>query len=124
MLSPAVEGDPPRFHRDGTAGLQRSLFAGELVCGGGVPLARRGGWTAHGHTVVVCQGVVSGFHPMIALHVALRDPACVLREVEAKRGVLARHVLSPAGESRRGKSAILTLVDYDCRAFAESGVEV
>ncbi len=61
---------------------------------------------------------------MIALHVALRDPACVLREVEAKRGVLARHVLSPAGESRRGKSAILTLVDYDCRAFAESGVEV
>ncbi|MFE0772124.1 DUF6221 family protein [Streptomyces sp. NPDC058861] len=29
---------------------------------------------------------------MIALH----DPACVLREVETKRHMLARHVLSPA----------------------------
>ncbi|MFE5542167.1 DUF6221 family protein [Streptomyces sp. NPDC056492] len=36
------------------------------------------------------------FHPTIALHVALYDPARVLREVEAKRRVLARHVLSPA----------------------------
>ncbi|MFF3336900.1 DUF6221 family protein [Streptomyces sp. NPDC002888] len=30
------------------------------------------------------------------LHVALHDPARVLREIEAKRLVLARHVLSPA----------------------------
>ncbi|WP_243870046.1 DUF6221 family protein [Streptomyces liangshanensis] len=30
------------------------------------------------------------------LHVALRGPARVLRRVEAKRRVLARHVLSPA----------------------------
>ncbi|WP_329433211.1 DUF6221 family protein [Streptomyces sp. NBC_01280] len=81
-------------------------------------------WTAHGHTVVFCQGELSGSHPTIALHVALRDPARVLREVEAKRRVLARHVLSPAGDSRRGKNAILTIVDYDCQAFAESGVEV
>ncbi|WP_217502318.1 DUF6221 family protein [Streptomyces lunaelactis] len=39
---------------------------------------------------------VSGFHPAIAEHVALHDPARVLREVAAKRRVLARHVLSPA----------------------------
>ncbi|MFE4829970.1 DUF6221 family protein [Streptomyces sp. NPDC056672] len=36
------------------------------------------------------------FHPTIALHVALHDPARVLREVEAKRRLLSRHVLSPA----------------------------
>ncbi|MFI5967725.1 DUF6221 family protein [Streptomyces asoensis] len=65
-------------------------------------LARRsdgdgcGEWTANGHTVDFCQGELSGFHPTIALHVALRDPARVLREVEAKRRMLARHVLSPA----------------------------
>ncbi|MBT2895339.1 DUF6221 family protein [Streptomyces sp. McG3] len=65
-------------------------------------LARRcdgdgcGEWTAHGHTVDFCQGELSSFHPTIALHVALHDPARVLREVEAKRRVLARHVLSPA----------------------------
>ncbi|MFE5114015.1 DUF6221 family protein, partial [Streptomyces sp. NPDC056663] len=39
---------------------------------------------------------LSGFHPTIAQHVALHDPARVLRDVEAKRRVLARHVLSPA----------------------------
>ncbi|GAA1375610.1 DUF6221 family protein [Streptomyces beijiangensis] len=39
---------------------------------------------------------LSGFHPTIALHVALHDPPRVLREIEAKRRVLARHVLSPA----------------------------
>ncbi|WP_240654170.1 DUF6221 family protein [Streptomyces sp. AcE210] len=95
-----------------------------------VGLARRcdgdgsGEWTAHGHAVDFCQGELSGFHPTIALHVALHDPARVLPEVEAKRHVLARHVLSPARDSRRGKSAILTIVDYDCQAFAESGVEV
>ncbi|WP_330278103.1 DUF6221 family protein [Lentzea sp. NBC_00516] len=33
----------------------------------------------------------------MAQHVALHDPARVLREVEAKRRVLARHVFSPAG---------------------------
>ncbi|MEU9091804.1 DUF6221 family protein [Streptomyces sp. NPDC048428] len=65
-------------------------------------LARRcdgdgcGKWTAHGHTVDLCQTELSGFQPAIALHVALHDPARVLREVEAKRRVLTRHVLSPA----------------------------
>ncbi|MGE6726811.1 DUF6221 family protein [Streptomyces niveus] len=65
-------------------------------------LARRcggddcGEWTAHGHTVDFCQSELPGFHPTTALHVALHDPARVLREVEAKRRVLARHVLSPA----------------------------
>ncbi|MEU8252624.1 DUF6221 family protein, partial [Nonomuraea sp. NPDC048916] len=59
-------------------------------------LARRcdgdgcGVWTAHGHTVDFCQGELSGFHPTIALHVALHDPARILREIEAKRRVLAR----------------------------------
>ncbi|WP_327350365.1 DUF6221 family protein [Streptomyces sp. NBC_01304] len=55
-----------------------------------------GEWTAHGHTVDFCQGELSGFHPTIALHVAMHDPVRVLREIEAKRRVLARHVLSPA----------------------------
>jgi hypothetical protein len=55
-----------------------------------------GQWTAHGHTVDFCQMDISGFHPTIAEHVALHDPARVLREVAAKRRVLARHVLSPA----------------------------
>ncbi|MCT4357878.1 DUF6221 family protein [Streptomyces sp. Je 1-79] len=65
-------------------------------------LARRcdgdgcGRWSAHGHTVDFCQVELAGFHPAIALHVALHDPARVLREVEAKRRILARHVLSPA----------------------------
>lgn len=65
-------------------------------------LARRcdgdgcGEWSAQGHTVDFCQVELSGFHPTIALHVALHDPARVLREVEAKRRVLARHALSPA----------------------------
>ncbi|WP_406305248.1 DUF6221 family protein [Streptomyces sp. NBC_00885] len=35
------------------------------------------------------------FHPTIAQHVALHDPARVLRDVEAKRRVPARHTLSP-----------------------------
>nr|WTB35006.1 DUF6221 family protein [Streptomyces sp. NBC_00830] len=55
-----------------------------------------GVWTAQGHTVDFCQMDLSGFHPAIAQHVALHDPARVLREVEAKRRVLARHQLSPA----------------------------
>lgn len=65
-------------------------------------LARRydgdgsGEWTATGHTVGFRQSELSGFRPTIALEVALHDPARVLREVEAKRRVLARHVLSPA----------------------------
>ncbi|MEW1891132.1 DUF6221 family protein [Streptomyces sp. NBC_00523] len=53
-------------------------------------------WTAHGHTVDFSRGVLSGFHPTIALHVAAYDPARALREVEAKRRVLSRHVLGPA----------------------------
>lgn len=55
-----------------------------------------GQWTADGDTVDFCQMDLSGFHPTIAQHVALHDPARVLRDVEAKRRVLARHVLSPA----------------------------
>ncbi|MDF6043799.1 DUF6221 family protein [Streptomyces sp. JH14] len=51
---------------------------------------------AHGRTVDFCQVDRSGFHPTIAEHVALHDPARVLREVAAKRRVLGRHVLSPA----------------------------
>ncbi|WP_406500043.1 DUF6221 family protein [Streptomyces sp. NBC_00846] len=42
-----------------------------------------------------CQVDLSGFHPTIALHVALHDPARVLREVEAKRRILARHARDP-----------------------------
>ncbi|MGW7545649.1 DUF6221 family protein [Streptomyces sp. NPDC054770] len=56
----------------------------------------RGEWTAHGHTVDFGQGELPGFHPTAALHVALHDPARVLREVKAKYRVLTRHVLSPA----------------------------
>ncbi|MFD8985270.1 DUF6221 family protein [Streptomyces sp. NPDC059564] len=65
-------------------------------------LARRcdgdgcGEWTAHGQTVDFGQEELSSFRPTIALHVALHDPGRVLREVEAKRRLLARHVLSPA----------------------------
>jgi len=55
-----------------------------------------GVWTAHGRTLDFCQVELSGFHPAIALHVALHDPARVLREIEAKRRVLARHALRPA----------------------------
>ncbi|MFC8176174.1 DUF6221 family protein [Streptomyces sp. NPDC013012] len=56
----------------------------------------RGKWTAQGRTVDFCRGELAGFHPTIALHVALHDPARVLREVEAKQRVLARHAFSPA----------------------------
>ncbi|MEV0036214.1 DUF6221 family protein [Streptomyces sp. NPDC050804] len=52
-------------------------------------------WNAREDTVDFCQMDLSGFHPTIAQHVALHDPARVLRDVEAKRRVLARHVLSP-----------------------------
>ncbi|MGW0846299.1 DUF6221 family protein [Streptomyces sp. NPDC002787] len=55
-----------------------------------------GEWTARGDTVGFCQMDLPGFHPAIAQHVALHDPARVLREVEAKRSVLSRHTLSPA----------------------------
>ncbi|MGW0801032.1 DUF6221 family protein [Streptomyces sp. NPDC002692] len=55
-----------------------------------------GEWTAHGYTVDFCQAELSGVRPAIGLHIALHDPARVLREVEAERRVLARHVLSPA----------------------------
>jgi hypothetical protein len=43
-----------------------------------------------------CQVDLSGFHPKIAEHVALHDPDRVLREITAKRRILARHALSPA----------------------------
>ncbi|MFJ5047343.1 DUF6221 family protein [Streptomyces sp. NPDC088719] len=54
-----------------------------------------GEWSAHGHTVDFCQVDLAGFHPTIALHVALHDPARVLREIEAKRRILARHARDP-----------------------------
>ncbi|MFC8827664.1 DUF6221 family protein [Streptomyces sp. NPDC057137] len=55
-----------------------------------------GEWLAHGHTVDFCQSELAGFHPTVARHVAAHDPARVLRDVDAKRRVLARHALSPA----------------------------
>ncbi|MFJ3968882.1 DUF6221 family protein [Streptomyces parvus] len=64
-------------------------------------LARRcdgdgcGEWSAHGDTVDFCQVDLPGFHPTIAQHVALHDPARVLREIEAKRRILARHSHAP-----------------------------
>ncbi|MFI8916729.1 DUF6221 family protein [Streptomyces sp. NPDC053513] len=48
-----------------------------------------GEWTLSGRTVDFCQEGLSGFHPTIALHVALHDPARVLRR---GRG----HPMSPA----------------------------
>lgn len=66
-------------------------------------LARRCGgagfsaeWIAHEATVDFGQEDRTGFHTTIARHVALHDPARVLREVEAKRRVLNRHTFSPA----------------------------
>ncbi|MGW5351387.1 DUF6221 family protein [Streptomyces sp. NPDC004031] len=63
-------------------------------------LARRceggGEWTADGYTVDFGREARAGLPPAVAPHVALHDPARVLREVEAKRRVLARHGLSPA----------------------------
>ncbi|MER5913610.1 DUF6221 family protein [Streptomyces sp. NPDC001982] len=53
-------------------------------------------WTAHGAAVDFGHGDLTGFHTVIAQHVALHDPVRVLREVEAKRRVLNRHTLSPA----------------------------
>ncbi|WP_071528846.1 DUF6221 family protein [Streptomyces mutabilis] len=64
-------------------------------------LARRcdgdgcGEWSAHGPTVDFCQMDLSGFHSTIALHVALHDPARVLREIEARRRILDRHAHDP-----------------------------
>ncbi|WP_406461155.1 DUF6221 family protein [Streptomyces sp. NBC_01622] len=53
-------------------------------------------WTAHGAAVDFGRGDLSSFHTAIARHVALYDPARVLREVEAKQRVLNRYTLSPA----------------------------
>ncbi|MEV0474529.1 DUF6221 family protein [Streptomyces prunicolor] len=53
-------------------------------------------WTAHGAAVDFGRGDLTSFHTAIARHVALHDPARVLREVEAKQRVLNRHTLSPA----------------------------
>ncbi|MFF5259485.1 DUF6221 family protein [Actinomadura viridis] len=55
-----------------------------------------GRWTATGTVVDFCQVEMEGFHPAHAEHIARHDPARVLREVQAKRRVLARHCLSPA----------------------------
>ncbi|GAA3483575.1 DUF6221 family protein [Streptomyces yanii] len=66
-------------------------------------LARRcdgdgcGEWTALGGTVYFCRMDLSGFPPVIARHIAVHDPARVLREIEAERDVLARHAFGPAG---------------------------
>ncbi|MFE6028410.1 DUF6221 family protein [Streptomyces niveus] len=43
-----------------------------------------GKWTAHGHTVDFCQSELPGFHPTIAHHGALHDPARVLRAVKGQ----------------------------------------
>ncbi|MGW4392531.1 DUF6221 family protein [Streptomyces sp. NPDC004685] len=40
--------------------------------------------TAHGHMADFCQGELLAFHPTIALHVALHDPAGAVREIESK----------------------------------------
>ncbi|MCM2387318.1 DUF6221 family protein [Streptomyces albipurpureus] len=60
-------------------------------CGG----EEGGVWFPQGHTVDFCQTELSAFHPAIALHGALHDPARALREVEAELRVLDRHALSP-----------------------------
>ncbi|GGK32137.1 hypothetical protein GCM10011583_74870 [Streptomyces camponoticapitis] len=54
-----------------------------------------GEWSARGDMVDFCQTDLSGLPPTIALHVALHDPARVLREIEAKRRILARHARDP-----------------------------
>ena len=53
-------------------------------------------WIAHGHTVDFGQVGLSGFDPAIAEHVALHAPDRVLRQITARRRILARHTLSPA----------------------------
>ncbi|MEV6506769.1 DUF6221 family protein [Streptomyces sp. NPDC051642] len=59
-------------------------------------------WITHTIAVDFGRGDPTSFHTAIARHVALHDPARVLREVEAKRHVLNRHTLSPAeGDSER-----------------------
>ncbi|WP_225320547.1 DUF6221 family protein [Streptomyces luteolifulvus] len=55
-----------------------------------------GEWTACGNTVDFCQVDLTGFHPAIAQHIALHDPARVLRKVKARRRVLNHHTLIPA----------------------------
>jgi len=56
-----------------------------------------GEWTGHGNAVHSRQVDLTEFDPAIAQHVARHDPARVLRDVEAKRRVMSRHTLSPAG---------------------------
>ncbi|MGW0835887.1 DUF6221 family protein [Streptomyces prunicolor] len=53
-------------------------------------------WIAHRAALNFGRGDPTSFHTAIAQHVALHDPARMLREVEAKRHVLNRHTLSPA----------------------------
>ncbi|WP_328678224.1 DUF6221 family protein [Streptomyces sp. NBC_00322] len=51
--------------------------------------------TADSGTPTATRWTSARLHPTIAQHVALHDPARVLRDVEAKRRVLARHTLGP-----------------------------
>jgi Family of unknown function (DUF6221) len=77
-----------------------------------------GEWSAHGHTVDFCQVDLPGFHPAIALHVALHDPARVLREIEAKRRILARHARDrwPSDDLRDLASPYTGHPDFPARA--------
>ncbi|MFF3784469.1 DUF6221 family protein [Streptomyces sp. NPDC001933] len=55
--------------------------------------------SAHGNTVDICQVELSDFHPTIALHAALHDPARVLLEV----GGRATHPGPSRPQSGRGR---------------------
>ncbi|MET8331594.1 DUF6221 family protein [Streptomyces sp. NPDC005181] len=76
-------------------------------------LARRcngdecGEWSAHGHTVDFWQVDLSGFHPTIALHVALHDPARILRRSRPSDASwpVASSVRQRATRSCRGTTA-------------------
>ncbi|MDH6139506.1 MULTISPECIES: DUF6221 family protein [Kitasatospora] len=71
---------------DEDADLARRCDGGDDCCGT---------WLASGGAVDFCQYELPGFHPTTAAHVASHDPERVLREVAAKRRVLARHRLGP-----------------------------
>ncbi|MFI1189969.1 DUF6221 family protein [Streptomyces californicus] len=94
-----AEGRPGRTARPhGTEGLVRLLEARREE---EADLTRRcdgdgcGVGSAQGRTADFCQADLSGCHPTTAPHVALPDPARILREVEAERRVLARHARDP-----------------------------
>ncbi|MFI8007259.1 DUF6221 family protein [Streptomyces sp. NPDC086010] len=60
----------------------------------------------------------SGFHHMIARHVALHDPARALREIKAKRRILARHARDswPCHDLRDLASPYTDHPDFPARA--------